>query len=172
MGTPIRIKAALNGELLHEVKGIATDTLNTKRKYIRDSLSALETHEFGDHKIMRNESLSQQGKMEALKNLGTTETAPALKWIRPEITRLQEKEQGYRTQFFTVDSGIKDLAERLPIYIYLWNKLDVLDANARMKRFFQAAEADEGKILAAMLEHPEGPMIEKCPRSPSWKLKK
>lgn len=161
MAAPIRIIAALNGELARVAKGTNNETLETKNKYITDILTVLAVHQSGDKTIMANEGLSQQGKLEQLKKLGTTQTAPALKsLLRDKIKDLQAKEQHYRTQFLTIDSGIKDLVERLPIFIYLWNKLDVLDSNARIKRFCLAAEADEVKVLAAMLDHPEGPMVD------------
>lgn len=150
---------ALKLEAGHVLKGTDNDTLKTKAEYINNAVAPLEAHLSEEKKILSNLSLTQQGQMEALKKLGTTTTAPALSWIRKTLKGLREKEQHYRTQFYTVDSKIKDLAERLPIFIYLWNKLDVLDPSARIKRFALAAEADEVKVIAAMLDHPEGPMV-------------
>jgi hypothetical protein len=159
MGTPVQITAALNGELARVAKGTTNDTLKTKNQYITDILAVLAVHQSGDKTIMGNEGLSQQGKLEALKKLGTTQTAPALKWLREKITDLQAKDQRYRVQFFVVESGIKDAVERTLMYTYLWSQLDPLDQAARVTQFIQASERDDLRMMAAMLEHPFGPMI-------------
>ena len=75
------------------------------------------------------------------------------------IKEKQEKHQRYESQFNQIDSGIKDLAERMPKFVYLWGKLDMLDPNERIKQFLQSAEQDQIVILSAMLENPFGPMV-------------
>lgn len=120
----------------------------------------LERHVAEEKKLAANESLSHQGKAQAIKTFATNQTVPALKWMRTEIERRQAKDQRYRDQFYSIDSGLKDPTERLLTFTYLWNKFDGLDPSARVKRFCQAAEANEIKIMAAMLDHPLGPMVE------------
>jgi len=159
MGTSTII-AAFEMELAHTVSGMTTDTLNEKSGHIRKLLTILEAHQSVAKNIDANLSLSQQGRMDALRKLATSETAPALKWLRPEIAKLQEKDQHYHDQFFTVDSGIKDLAERMPIFVYLWDKFDVLDQSARVTQFLESAERDEVRVMAAMLENPLGAMVD------------
>ena len=150
-----QIIAALNGELVHTLKGLSNEALKTKNEYIVKLLMTLDGHQSVENGIMANLSLSQQGQMDALRKLGTTDTAPSLKeTLRTEVAKLQARDQRLRDQFFTVDSGIKDLAERLPIFVYLWNRFDVLDPNARIKQFLQASEQDQVKVMAAMLENP------------------
>ena len=108
---------------------------------------------------MRNESLTHQGKREWLAKYSTNEIVPRLKWIRNLVKDRQESDQGYRTRFYTIDSGLKDPAIRMPTYLYLWSNLDTLDSARRITRFTQAAEADEVVVIRAMLENPLGPMI-------------
>jgi hypothetical protein len=146
-------------ELAHVVKGTSTPTLNEKNGYIRNALAVLEAHQTSEHKILSDESLTQQGKAEALKKVGTEKTAPALKFIPTEITKLQARDQHWRTQFFTVDSALKDPAERLPIFVYLWDKFDTLDQSTRVTQFLQAAEQDQVVVMAALLENPLGALI-------------
>ncbi len=160
MGTPVQIIAALNGELAHVVKGTDNVTLKTKNQYIINILAALAVHQSAEHTILANESLSQEGKMKELKKLGTAQTAPALKWLSDDIKKLEAKDQRYRTQFFTMTSGIENAVERMLTYTYFWTKLDPLDQSARVTRFVQAAERDEIQVMAAMLENPfSGPMV-------------
>lgn len=153
------IIAALQMELGHTVSGMTTDTLNEKRGDGLKLLTTLEAHQSVEHNINANESLSQAGKLDALKKLGTNETAPALKWTKNVIKEMQDKNQRYEQQFFTVDSGLKDMAERMPIFTYLWDRIDRLDPNERIKQFLQSAEQDQVVVLSAMLAHPLGPMI-------------
>lgn len=160
MGSSVStINNGLTMELARPVKSAHTDTLNAKNEYIRNTLAPLEREASEEAKLAANESLSHQGKAEALKTFATRETVPALKWMRTEIEQRQAKDQRYRTQFFTIDSGLKDPTERLLTYTYLWNKFDLLDPSARITRFCQAADADEVKVMAAMLENPFGAMV-------------
>lgn len=159
MGTPLLINA-INMEAGHVPNDTTNDTLTTRIGYGSKMRAPLEAHLSAETTINANLSLSQQGRMEALKKVGTTVTAPGEKWMRKEISDLQEKDQRYRTQFFTIDSGMKEVAERMPTYVYLWSKLDSLDVSGRLTQFAQAAEADQVKVLAAMLENPFGPMID------------
>lgn len=139
----------------HVVNGSTPDTIIEKRTLGRKVLTPLEAHQSVAHGIMADLSKSQQGQMEAIKKLGTNETAQSLKWMKNVIKEMQEKHQRYERQFFTVDSGIKD-----PVTIvYMWGKLDMLDANARIKQFCLAAEANQVVVLSAMLENPFGPMV-------------
>jgi hypothetical protein len=158
MGTSVIING-LNGELGRVSSAINTSTINEKSGHIRKLLTTLEAHQSIEHGINANESLSQEGKAQALAKLGTNETAPGFKWLKTVVTRLQDIDGRYRDQFFTVDSGIKEAAERLPIFVYLWSKLDALDPSERITQFCQASEQDQVKVLAAMLENPLGPMI-------------
>ncbi len=160
MSTPTRILAALNGELAHTVHAMTNDTLMEKIADIKKLSTTLEDHQREDHKIMSDLGLSQQGQMEKLKKLAIDKTIPSLKWLKDKIEKLDANAQRLRSEFLTIDSGIKDPTERIQIYVYLWGKLDGLDANARAKRFLIAAEADEVKTLAAILAHPEGEMVD------------
>ena len=161
MGTSVTtITNGLNGELARPVKAAHTATLKEKNDANLRVQAPLERHAAEEAKLAANESLSHQGKAEALKTFATRETVPALKWMREEIDRRQAKDQRYRTQFFTVNAGLTDTVERMLTFTYLWSKLDVLDPSARVKRFFQAAEANETTVMAAMLDHPLGPMVE------------
>jgi hypothetical protein len=158
MGTSTII-AGLNGELARPVKSARNETLTRKNELTAKLLAVLEAHQSVEHNINANESLSQAGKLEALAKLGNETTAPALKWTKNVIKEMQEKHQRYESQFNKIDSGIKDASERLPIYTYLWNKFDPMDQSARVTQFLQAAEQDQVVVMAAMLEHPLGPMI-------------
>jgi hypothetical protein len=160
-----QITNALKLEAGHVLKGASNETVTAKAAYINKLVASLEEHQSGDHKIMANKSLSQQGKMDALRRLGTNDTAPALKWIRPEVTRLQEKKERYQRQFFTVDSGIEDLAERMPTFVYLWGKLDALDNNARIKRFYQAAERIKSRLWPRCCRIPKARWSTRKPKS-------
>jgi len=159
MGCSVIINA-LNGELARPVKSVRTEWLNRKNELTRKALFVLEQHQSEENKIISNESLTSQGKQEAIRTLATKETVPQLKWLRNVIKDLQETDQGYRKRFFTVTSGIENPEERMPTYVYLWGKLDALDPNERIKQFLQAAEADQLKVLAAMLENPLGAMVD------------
>ena len=155
------IIAALQMASEHVVNGSTDATIIEKRTLGHKAITVLESHQSVENNINSNESLSQQGKLEALKKLGTNETAPALKWMKNVIKEKQEKHQRYESQFNQIDSGIKDLAERMPKFVYLWGKLDMLDPNERIKQFLQSAEQDQVVVLAAMLENPFGPMVDK-----------
>jgi hypothetical protein len=160
MGTSIGVKInAFNSELAHVVKSVSTPTLNRKNELTVKLLAVLEQHAAGENKIFSNESLSSQGKQAALAKLGTTETAPALKWLRNVLKEMQEKDQRYRTQFFTITSGIEDAVERMLMFTYLWSRLDHLDQGERVTQFVQASEQDKVVVLSAMLENPLGPMV-------------
>ena len=156
-----QIIAGLKGELLHTVKGLSNDALKAKNEFIVKLLMTLDAHASVEDNINRNESLSQAGKLDALKRLGTNETAPALRWVKNVIKEKREKHQQYESQFNQITSGIDDAVKRMPIFIYLWNRFDVLDPNARIKQFLTAAEQDQVVILSAMLENPFGPMVDK-----------
>jgi hypothetical protein len=142
-------------ELGHTVSGMTTDTLNEKTKYAQKLLMTLEAHQSVENGINANLSLSQQGQMEARKKVGTNETAQSLKWMKNVIEEMQQKDRRYESQFNQIDSGIKDPAT----IVYMWGKLDMLDANARIKQFCLAAEANQVVVLSAMLENPFGPMV-------------
>lgn len=160
MATSVQtIITGLNGELARPVKAAHTETLMEKNKHILRAENVLELYVSEEAKNDANESLSHQGKAEANKAFATRETVPALKWIWTEIKHLQAKNQNHRAQFFTIDSGIKDTAERLLTYTYLWNKFDPLDQSHRVTQFAQAAEHDQLIVLGAMLENPLGPMV-------------
>lgn len=159
MGTSTII-AGLNGELARQVKSASNETLPRKNELTTKALTTLEAHQSVEHNILSNLSLTQRGQAEALKKLGTNETAPALKWMKNVIKDMQDTDQGHRKRFFTITSGIDDLAERMPIFVYLWSKLDTLNPNERIKQFFQAAEQDQVKVLAAMLTNPLGAMVD------------
>lgn len=159
MSTPIRILSALNMELTRAMPQMTSDSLNVKRQYIKDLLTTMEAHQSVEKGILANLGLNQVGQMTQIKKLATETTIPALKWLKPEIEKVDAIVQRLKAEFLTVDSTIKDPAERISTFIYLWQKLDVLDPNARIKRFALAAEHDEAKTLSAMLSHPEGEMI-------------
>lgn len=149
----------LNGELARVVKSTRTDTLNRKNEWVLKLLGVLEQHAAEEKKVLGNESLTQQGKRQALATFATKETAPGLTWVRNLVGDLEQTDQDYRTRFYTIDSGIQDPAVRLPTFVYVWGKLDTLDVTGRMTRFAQAAERDDVVVMAAMLENPLGPMI-------------
>ena len=159
MGTAGTKIQAFASEVIRTQKGIANETWNRKNELLQKLLAVLESHESVENNIFSNESLTSQGKQAALAKLGTNETAPSLKWLRNVLKDLQEKDQRYRAQFFRLESGIEDVAVRMPTYVYLWSKLDTLDQNERITRFCLAAEHDEVVVLAAMLENPEGPQV-------------
>ena len=156
-----QIKAGLNGELVHTLKGLSNDALKTKNEYIVKLLTTLDAHQSVEDGINSNESLSQQGKLEALKKLGTNETAPSLKWTTNILKEMRGKELRYRTQFFTITWGIENAVERMLTYTYLWGKFDPMDQSARVTQFLQSAERDDIRVMAAMLENPFGPMVDK-----------
>lgn len=158
MGTSTII-AALQMASEHVVNGSTDDTIVEKRTFGRKLLMTLEEHQSEENKILSNLSLTQQGQAESLKKLATSETATGFKWIRPEIARLQEKDQRYRTQFFTITSGIDNAVERMLFFTYLWGKFDCMDQSARVTQFLQASEQDDIRGMAAMLEHPFGAMV-------------
>ena len=149
----------LNTQLGHSPKGISTDVLNERNTLILKLVKVLEAHDAAELKILRDESRSPAGKATALAKLGTDETTPALRWLGRVIEDRQAKDEGYRTRFFTIDSGITDVAERMAILVYLWTRLDVLDSNGCSVRFLLAAEENEVVILAAMLQNPGGVMV-------------
>ena len=160
MGSSVStINNGLTMELARPVKSAHTDTLNAKNEYIRNTLAPLEREASEEAKLAANESLSHQGKAQAIKTFATRETVPALAWIRKEIERLQAKDQRYRTQFFTIDSGLKDPTERLLTYTYLWSKFDSLDQKSRVTQLVHAANHDQLTVLGAMLGHPLEPMV-------------
>lgn len=142
------------------MKATHTETLEEKNKFAHRALTVLERYASEENKHAANESLSHQGKAQANKTFATNQTVPALKWLQTEIERLQAKDHRYRTQFFTIHSGIAGAVERMLMYTYLWPKLDPLDQSARVTRFSQAAAHDQLVVLSAMLEHPLGPMVE------------
>jgi hypothetical protein len=161
MEVPIGLTAALQGEAAHVVKGTTTDTLNEKNSLIRRTLTVLEDHQSSALKILRREDLSQQGKMAAGRTLGTNQTASSVKFLWDNIKRLREKDQRYRTQFFTLASDIDNSVERMLLHTYLWKQLDPLDQAARVTRFMQAAQHDEINVMTAMLANPfSGPMVD------------
>ena len=150
------INNALKGELLRPVKSMRTEWLNDKNGYTTKLLTVLEDYQTEEDKIDGNEGLSQQGKQDAKRTYATDTTLPRLKFLRTEITNLQDKAQQLRAQFFTIKSGIDDVAERMPRYVYLWDRLDSLDVSERLSQFCQAAERDDVLLMAAALEHPLG----------------
>ena len=158
MGTTTII-GMLNAELGHSPEGVTTDALNTKNDLVLKLMKALEAHASAELKILKDESRSQSGKLAALAKLGT-ETAPSLKWMKNVIQDLEATDKGYRKRFFSIDPGITDVAERMPILSYLWNRLDGLDRNALNIRFLLAAEQDQAAIMSAMLTNPEGSMVD------------
>ena len=149
----------LSTQLGHSPKGLSTDVLNERNALILKLVKVLETHDSAELKILKDESRTQLGKLEALKRLGTTETAPALPWFRRVIEDRQAKDEGYRTRFFAITSGIDNAVERLLTFTYLWAQFDALDESRRMTKFIEASEQDQVLILAAMLENPLGEMI-------------
>ena len=151
--------SALHTALGHSEKGTTTDGLNERNALILKIMGVLETYDSSELIILKDESRSQQGKLEALKKLATDETSPSLKWLRRVIEALQTKDENFRTRFFTIDSGITNIVERMAILAYLWNRLDVLDSNGRNVRFLRAAEKDEIVVLSAMLTNPWGVMV-------------
>ena len=153
------INAALQMELGHAPSGMNTDSFNEKRGHIRKLLTTLEAHQSVENGINSNESLSQAGKLAALKKLGNETTAPALKWMKNVIEEMQQKDRRYRTQFYTITSGIDDTVERLLTFTYMWHRLDTLDPNERIKQFLMAAEANQVVVLSAMLVHPFSQMV-------------
>lgn len=161
MSTTVGTKiTALEMELVRPQDRVRTTTLHEKNELIRKAVSVLEAHQAAERTIFSNESLSPQGKQQDLSKLGTTVTAPALQWLRNVLTRLQDTDKRYRTQFFTVQSGIEEKTVRVLTYTYLWSKLDLLDQKSRVTQFCQASEKDNTLTMAAMLEHPLGAMVD------------
>jgi hypothetical protein len=161
MGTSVGTKInAFQSELARPTKQTEkTQILNRKNELILKLLAVLEQHAAGEAKIFGNESLSGPGKQKALRTLGTNGTVLALKWLRNVIKDMQEADRGYRARFFTIDSGIKDPAVRMPTFTYLWSKLDTLAQKDLITQFLQAAQRDNEVVMAAMLEHPLGAMV-------------
>ena len=151
---------ALNGELARVVKSANTDTINLKNELTTKWLSPLEEYATWENKIGTNESLSPQGKLESLKKHATVETMPKLAWTKKVITQMADKAERYRTQFFTITSGIENPAERMPTFTYIWGHLDSLDPHERLTRFLLAAESNQVVILSAMMQNPFGEMID------------
>lgn len=160
MGTSIgTLLTAFQSELAQPTKQtVKSEILNRKNELILKLLAVLEQHAADEAKIFSNESLSGQGKQQALRRLGN-ETAPRLKWIGNVIRDMEAVDQRFKTRFFTINSGIEDPAVRMPTFTYLWSKLDTLDPNERITRFSQAAEGNEVLVLAGMLANPLGAMV-------------
>ena len=150
----------LNTQLGHSPKGLSTDVLTERNTLILKLIKVLETHDADELLILRDESRSQQGKLEALKKLGTEQTAPSLKFMKSVIDALQTKDQNYRKRFFTVDSGITNIVEKMGVMSYLWNRFDVLDGPQCSTRFLRAAEVDEVVVLSALLTNPGGVLVD------------
>ena len=142
------------------MKAAHLETLKEKNKYNLSTQAPLERHAAEEAKLAGDEGRTHQGKAEGIKTFATNQTVPALKWMRTEIERLQAKDQRYRTQFFSIDSGMTETVERMLTFTYLWNTFDALDPSARITRFCQAADSNDMKVMAAMLDHPLGPMVE------------
>src|SRR5262249_18313277 len=98
------------GELLGPVQPMRPARRNDKNGYTTKLLTVLEDYQTEEDKIDGNEGLSQQGKQDAKRTYATDTTTPRLKFLRTEITNLQDKAQQLRAQFFTINSGIADLA--------------------------------------------------------------
>lgn len=150
------ILGMLNTQLGHSPKGLSTAVLNERNAAILKVVKTLEEHDADELLILRDESRSPAGKAEALKKLGTEKTAPSLRWLRRIVEALELKNENYRAKFFTVDSGITNVVEKMAIMSYLWNRFDVLDGPQCGTRFLLAAERDEVLVLAALLTNPFG----------------
>ena len=144
----------LNAQLGFSPKTLSTDVLNERNSILIKLTKVLEGHDASELLILRDESRTQSGKAAALKTPGTDETSPALKFMKNIIDGLETKDANYRKRFFSVDSGIVNITERMAVFGYLWNKFDTLDQSARVTQFAQAAEQDQVRVLASMLEHP------------------
>lgn len=153
MGTALMI-SALDNENGRAQPGTTTDSVNEKNALIMKIRGVLEAHDAAAETIQKDQARSEQGKAEAIKRIGTEQTAPALKFLRRVIEALEAKDEGYRKRFFSIDSGITDIVERMAVFTYLWGRLDTLDPSARMTQFAQAAEQDQVRVLVSMLEHP------------------
>ena len=149
----------LNGQLGVSPKGLSTEILVERNAILTKLIKVLEAHDAAELKILKDESRSPAGKAKALKKLGTEQTAPSLRFTKHVIDALQTKDQNYRKRFFSVDSGIVNITEKMAIFGYLWTTLGPLDQSARVTQFAQAAEQDQVKVLASMLENPLGAMI-------------
>ena len=149
----------LSTQLGHSPKGTTTDALNERNSHILKLMKVLETHDAAEQKILKDESRSQSGKLDALKRIGADETTPSLRWLRRVIEDRKAKDEGYRTRFFTITSGIDNAVERLLTFTYLWTQFDALDHSRRVTKFIEASEQDQVVILAAMLENPLGPLV-------------
>lgn len=143
-------------------KGWTAAMWNTRNEWIVKLLKNLNAHGSEEAEIYRREGdgiIGEKGRIDAVRELATTKTLPQVKWMNNVVMDYEATSQGLRKRFAVIDPNISDPRLRFEMLREIRDTFRALNQHELDARFSLAAEADNVRIMAAMLEAPEGEMV-------------
>jgi hypothetical protein len=135
---------------------------NTRNGWSVKLLGNLNAHATQEAEIYRREGdgiIGEKGRIDAVRELATTKTLPQVKWLGNDVTDREATAQGLRKRFAIIDANITDPKLRFDMLKEIRDDFRGLNQQQLDARFALAAEANNVRVMAAMLEAPAGEMV-------------
>jgi len=143
-------------------KGWTAAMWNQRNEWSVKLLENLNTHATQEAEIYRREGdgiIGEKGRIDAVRELATTKTLPQVKWLGNVGTDREATSQGLRKRFAIIDPNISDPRLQFEMLKEIRDDFKGLNQHELDARFALAAEANNIRIMAAMLEAPAGEMV-------------
>ena len=143
-------------------KGWTAAMWNQRNEWSVKLLGNLNTHATQEAEIYRREGdgiIGEKGRIDAVRELATSQTLPGVKWLGNVVTDRTATAQGLRKRFAVIDPNISDPRLRFEMLKEIRDDFKGLNQHELDARFALAAEANNVRVMAAMLEHPAGEMV-------------
>jgi hypothetical protein len=143
-------------------KGWTATMWNQRNEWNVKLLGNLNAHSAAEAEIYRREGdgiIGEKGRIDAVRELATEKTLPQVTWMKHVVTDRQATSQGLRKRFAVIDPNISDPRLRFDMLKEIRDDFKGLNQHELDARFSLAAEADNVRVMSAMLEHPAGEMV-------------
>lgn len=158
-----QIITCLNTDTSQPIKKGWTATMwNQRNEWIVKLVGNLNGHATEEAKIYQREGdgiIGEKGRIDAVRELATTKTLPQVSWMKNVVTDREATSQGFRKRFAIIDPNISDPRLRFEMLKEIRDGFKGLNQHELDARFALAAEANNIRVMAAMLEAPGGEMV-------------
>lgn len=143
-------------------KGWTAEMWNQRNEWNVKLSGNLNGHATEEAKIYQREGdgiIGEKGRIDAVRDLATKTTLPQVTWMKNVVTDREATSRGLRKRFAIIDPNIADPKLRFDMLKEIRDDFKKLNQHELDARFALAAEANNIRMMAAMLEAPAGEMV-------------
>lgn len=136
----------------------SAEFFNLRNSWLNKLIPQLEDYDRDELKILKNEHLTQNGKMTAVRELAEKFT-PSLSWLKNLEEKHEKDTERFQANLFAVKSPVGDAVVRELRNGEVRRQFSGLKASERDAQFLRAADQDNDEVLDALLSGPMGRLI-------------